>query len=68
MVVNNMNPSTAIDLIEGVEAGHTDEILEAWQYLVDTGIVWQLQGSYGRAAMNMIENGDISNISLDNRG
>ena len=36
-----------------------DEILEAWQYLVDTGACWSLQGAYGRGAQALIEAGMI---------
>lgn len=28
-----------------------------WQYGVDTGIVWRLQGFYGRTAQNMLDDG-----------
>jgi hypothetical protein len=36
-----------------------DEILEAWQFLVDTGLAWQLQGFYGRQAAQLIHAGLI---------
>ena len=33
------------------------EIISAWQWLVDTGQVWHLQGSFGRNANSMLESG-----------
>jgi hypothetical protein len=33
------------------------EVVEAWQHLIDTGIVWSLQGWFGRTARDLIENG-----------
>ncbi len=47
--------------LAGIEDGElTEEMyLEAWQHLVDTGLVWQLQGWFGRTAKYLIENGKI---------
>ena len=46
-----------------------DLYYEAYQYLVDTGLVWQLQGFFGRQAMYLASQGFITipNIS-DNEG
>ena len=46
-------------IAEGViEADRETQIL-AWQYLVDTGLAWQLQGFFGRTAQRLIEDGVI---------
>lgn len=45
--------------VEGFDGqDHTDdEIISAWQYLIDTGICWSLQGWYGRTAAALIDSG-----------
>ena len=53
---------TATGIIEGfVEIpDDVDEYIAhtmAWQYLIDTGVVWQLQGFYGRTAQDLIARG-----------
>lgn len=50
----------AIQIIEGIEDASVDEQLKAWQSLVDSGLVWQLQGWYGRTATQLIEQGLIN--------
>ncbi len=37
-----------------------DELIEFFQYLVDTKLAWQLQGHYGRTAQALIENGWVT--------
>lgn len=51
-----------INAIINFECGELDEgaTLELFQYLVDTGIAWQLQGSYGRLAAALLKEGLIS--------
>ena len=49
------------DAVMIVEAATADEetYLEAMQLLVNTAVVWNLQGSFGRAATYLIEEGVI---------
>ena len=55
-----MDIFSATMIAEGVDDVETqEEYFAAWQLLVDTGIVWQLQGFFGRTATDMINNGDI---------
>lgn len=53
-----MNTLDAVLLIENPEPGTTlADILPAWQTLIDSGVVWQLQGFYGRTATGLINSG-----------
>ena len=55
-----MNNYTATGIAEGfVEAKDEQEVIDAWQHLVDTGLAWSLQGSFGRTAAQLIEEGII---------
>ena len=47
--------------IELCESGaETPEQIEAWQRLINSGVVWQLQGFFGRTAAALIESGECS--------
>jgi hypothetical protein len=53
-----MDTYTAVGIAEGfVEAGSEEQVIEAWQYLIDTGLAWQLQGWFGRTAAHLIGEG-----------
>lgn len=53
-----MDSYTATGIAEGwIEAESEDQILEAWQTLIDTGLAWRLQGWFGRTAASLIEQG-----------
>lgn len=51
-----------IDKIIAYESGEMteDEVVEFFQQLVDSGLAWQLQGSYGRTAAALIEAGLVT--------
>ena len=50
------------DQIIAYEQGELDfeETVALFQHLVDTGLAWVLQGSYGRTARNFIESGLVT--------
>jgi hypothetical protein len=47
------------DAVNIIEDGSYDQNLtiEAWQHLIDSGVVWSLQGWFGRTAAWLIESG-----------
>lgn len=52
-----MDTMMAIGIIEGNYEVDEDIYIEAWQSIINSGIVWQLQGSYQRGATALIEMG-----------
>ena len=45
-------------IAEGVqEPDYPEQYIEAWQHLIDTGLVWKLQGWFGRTAQTLISEG-----------
>jgi hypothetical protein len=53
------NIINVVDFIIDFESGTlcNDAIIEGFQKLIDSGTVWQLQGSYGRTAQQLIDQG-----------
>lgn len=54
-----MNNYEAVSIAEGFCGFIPTEKqqIEAWQYLIDTGLAWTLQGWFGRTARILIEEG-----------
>lgn len=53
-----MDLYTAVALCEGFEeAGSEEDLLEAWQFLIDSGYAWTLQGRFGRIEADLIQSG-----------
>jgi hypothetical protein len=57
-----LKPYDYIGAIMEFETGELDDegVITLFQYLVDTGLAWSLQGSYGRLAHDMLEKGIIN--------
>lgn len=56
-----MDNYTAVGIAEGfIDAESEEQVLQAWQYLVDTGMAWRLQGWFGRTAKALIEQGLVT--------
>lgn len=55
-----MNDYEAVGLAEGfIEAESQEQVIEAWQYLHDTGLAYKLQGWFGRTAQDLLNAGYI---------
>lgn len=53
-----MDSYTAVMICEGAQdADSQEQIIEAWQHLIDSGLAWRLQGCFGRQAKALIDAG-----------
>lgn len=52
-----MDTLLACLIVEGMEETDEDGRIDAWQYLINTGTCWGLQGWYGRTASALIKAG-----------
>lgn len=52
-------PKPVLNKIIAYENGELEEIevIDLFQELIDSGLVWSLQGSYGRTAQSLIDAG-----------
>ena len=44
-------------MAEGWIEADPDQVIEAWQYLIDSGLAWKLQAWFGRTASTLIGQG-----------
>ena len=63
--IKELSPAPAYDVSSSLlafESGDLDRecTIELFQHLVDSGLAWQLQGYYGRAARDLIEAGEVT--------
>lgn len=49
---------------DGYETEDESEWVEAFQYLIDTGTVWSLQGFFGRTAAQLIDEGRCHRVAV----
>lgn len=57
----NWDSYLATGIAEGFEEAESfDQTVEAWAYLIKTGLCWSLQGWFGRSAESIIEGGSIT--------
>ena len=61
-MTQSVKPMDNLDQIIAYEQGDLgeEETIKLFQNLVDTGLAWQLQGSYGRTAKALIEAGLVT--------
>ncbi len=56
-----MDSYNAVGIAEGfIEADSEEQVIEAWQYLHDTKLGYQLQGFFGRTLNQLLNEGVIN--------
>ena len=59
--MSSINKADAVGIAEGwIEVDTEEEVIQAWQELVNSGLAWQLQGWFGRTAKHLINEGVIT--------
>ena len=53
-----INDYTAVGICEGFIPDDENQLNDAWQHLINTGVAWQLQAHFGREANRRIEMGE----------
>ena len=59
--MSNINKADAVGIAEGwIEVDTEEEVIQAWQELVNSGLAWQLLGWLERTAKHLINEGVIT--------
>jgi hypothetical protein len=60
---------TDLDAILTIESEDTTEYetIQAFQHLINSGVVWSLQGWYGRTAHHLIQSGVCTGLNEDDQ-
>jgi len=64
---SEMTTLRAVDIIDGFIAGSAQDLIHAYQFLIDNGSVWSMQGRYGRQAKHLIDVGLCTKPQTNNQ-